>query len=93
MRIHIFGSIHDRGRFAKFDTYEDNFPSMIGQRVSLPVPDTAIMVQTIDEEKASFRFIRFDRYDDVTLRRGEQPYSYKHEGNAYGYEVTFELVE
>ena len=93
MKLHIYGSIHEFGRYAKFDSFKEDLPALIGKKETLAVPDTAILLQSVGEKEIALRFFRgIDLFEDIVLKPGE-PYQHKHEGNAYGYELNLELME
>ena len=93
MKLRVFGSVHEFDRFAKFDTTNEDLPSAVGKKTPLACPDTYISIQKIEEKQiALFFYHGLDGYDEITLKLGE-PYDYEYEGNAFGYDLHFELME
>lgn len=90
MKLTIHGSIHELGRYAKFDNVHEDLPSLVGKRITQAVPDTAILIKEVGEGFVVFDYIRFRDAEEVSLHLGEEK-SFSHEGNAYGYEVHFAL--
>ena len=93
MKLRIYGSVHELGRFAKFDSTNEDLPSLVGKKTSLAPKDTYISIQKIEEKQlVLFFYHRLEGYDEVTLKLGE-PFDHSYEGNAYGYDLHFELME
>lgn len=93
MKLHYRGSIHRLSgsgmAFAHFDSDVDL--SDVGKKINTAVPDTFIRVNNVDEE-ANFDVFFFDKPTNYIIRKGEE-ILYKHEGNAFGFEMYFSLIE
>lgn len=63
----------------------------IGKKIATVVQDTYIRVNTIGEE-INFDLFFFDKPINYTIHRGEN-ITHKNEGNAFGFEMTFSILE
>ena len=92
MKLLIQGTIHERGAFAPFESAKEDLPSLKGKRIGLSIPDTYLEILEAKEASLRFRFIRFEEGDELFLRFDES-HEFTHEGNAFGYQIKFQLAE
>lgn len=64
----------------------------IGQKETTAVPDSHLIVHSMNEEGIDFSFFFFEKEDRYFVRKGEEIH-HKHEGNAFGFELTFSVKE
>ena len=93
MKLHYRGSIHRLSgtgmAFAHFDSDIDL--SDVDKIINTAVPDTFIRVNNVNEE-VNFDVFFFDKTTNYTIHKGEE-ILYKHEDNAFGFEMYFSLIE
>ena len=92
MKLRVQGSIHEYGKFAEFDNFLEDLLGNKGKKISQAVPDTFVIVDEVGEDFLRFQYVYGLKTDEITLKLGEN-YDFSYEGNAYGFKVTFTLVE
>ena len=69
----------------------DNEVPLECTKSNLPVPDTFIRINSINEDSVNFDVFFFDKATNFVLNKKESA-TYQHEGNAFAFEIVFFLI-
>ena len=64
--------------------------SKIGEKQSTAVNDLYIIIKEVQNEQVGFSLLYFDKETNYVINQGEKKL-HKYEGNAFGFEIEFEL--
>ena len=95
VELHYKGSIREfRGQagmmFAQFEGTAK--ASILAIKQNTPVQDAYIIINKVKDEEIEFFVIYFDKKTKYSIHKGET-LTHKYEGNAFGYEMAFDIKE
>ena len=92
MKLILEGSVQELGRYAKLDHVFELTDQAVGHQQSFGLPAMAVEIEEFEPGKVTFILHRDLNKDEIVLKLGESK-GFSGGGNAYGYEMTFTLVE
>ena len=93
MKLYYAGSIHRlQGSGMAFKSFEREIDLDIPTSLTTEVPDTRLNINVIEAGQVFFDVVFFDKTTSYVIHFGEKVI-HRQEGNAFGFDLNFELRE
>ena len=92
MKLHYKGSVRRlSGAGMAFLNFENDV-TKVCENIKIECPETSVYIRTVYDDAIEFSVFYFEKETRYFLEKGKTV-EHKEEGNAFGYEITFSIID